>query len=56
MDKENERGPSSGPLRILEDSEKIYVVGFGLWLEVKTREDGLALIAELEDQGFRICF
>lgn len=46
---------SSGPLRLCEESGKLFVVGFGLRLPVKDQEEGLKLIAELEDQGYRIC-
>lgn len=47
---------SSGPLRLSEESGKLFVVGFGLRLPVKDQEEGRELIAELEDQGYRICF
>jgi hypothetical protein len=47
---------SSGPLRVTEEAGKLFVVGFGLRLPVKDQEEGLKLIAELEDQGYRICF
>ncbi len=48
-------GASSGPLRLHEEEGKLFVVGFGLRLPVKNEEEGLDLIAELEDQGYRIC-
>jgi hypothetical protein len=47
---------SSGPLRIFRDSDdKLYVTGFGLWFPIKTEEEGHDLIAELENQGYRMC-
>jgi hypothetical protein len=49
-------GASSGPLRIHRDEEKLVVVGFGLWIPVRTEKEGSDLIAELEDQGYRICY
>jgi hypothetical protein len=52
----NEKGPSSGPLRIYKDDNgNLFVIGFGLWLEVRDEEDGRSLIAELEENGYRIC-
>jgi hypothetical protein len=49
-------GVSSGPLRLYEREGKLYVTGFGLWIEVETRDEGRRLISELEDQGFRVCY
>ena len=49
-------GASSGPLRVITHEGKLFVTGFGLWIEVPDEEEGLRLIAELEDQGFRICY
>jgi hypothetical protein len=46
---------SSGPLRIHEDGEKLFVTGFGLWIPVESEKEGLELIYELEEQGYRIC-
>lgn len=46
---------SSGPLRLHREGQDIFVVGFGLWIPVASEEEGLGIIAELEDQGFRIC-
>jgi hypothetical protein len=47
---------SSGPLRIFRDSDgKLYVTGFGLWFPIETEDEGLDLIAELENQGYRMC-
>lgn len=54
--REDTLGVSSGPLRLTEEAGKLFVVGFGLRLPVKDREEGLKLLAELEDQGYRICF
>ncbi len=54
--REDSPGVSSGPLRLTEEAGKLFVVGFGLRLPVKNQEEGLKLIAELEDQGYRICF
>ncbi len=51
-----EKGPSSGPLRIYKDENgKLFVTGFGLWFEVRDEEDGRSLIADLEENGYRIC-
>ncbi len=47
---------SAGPLRLHRDGDDVVVVGFGLWIPVETEEEGLRIIAELEDQGFRICY
>jgi hypothetical protein len=49
-------GISSGPLKIYRQNDRIFVTGFGLWLEVETEAEGLELIAELEDEGYRICY
>lgn len=49
-------GSSSGPLRLYEHEGKLFVTGFGLWLEVETEEEGRLLIAELEEQGYRLCY
>ncbi len=49
-------GASSGPLRLHEEAGRLLVVGFGLRLPVENEEEGLKLIAELEDQGYRICW
>ena len=49
-------GASSGPLRVIDHEGKLFVTGFGLWIEVPDEEEGLRLIAELEDQGYRICY
>jgi hypothetical protein len=49
-------GASSGPLRIHEFEGKLFVTGFGLWIPVRSEEEGLLLIQDLEDEGFRICF
>jgi hypothetical protein len=46
---------SSGPLRIYDDGEKLFVTGFGLWIPVESEKEGLELIHELEEQGYRIC-
>ncbi len=46
---------SSGPLRIYSDDGKLFVTGFGLWIPVESEEEGLDLIYELEEQGYRIC-
>ena len=51
-----ERKPSAGPLRLHEEDGALFVVGFGLWLPVENREEGLRLIGELEDQGYRLCY
>jgi len=53
---EDERRESAGPLRIHEEDGALFVVGFGLWLPVTSREEGLQLISELEDQGYRLCY
>lgn len=57
-DRENrqQKSVSSGPLRIHEEGGKLFVTGFGLWLPVKSEEEARQLIAELEDQGYRICY
>jgi hypothetical protein len=47
---------SSGPLRIHRDAGKIVVTGFGLWIEVQSEEEARAVIAELEEEGYRICY
>ena len=47
---------SSGPLRLYRDGEALFVTGFGLWIPVETKEQGLEVIAELEDHGYRICY
>ncbi len=47
---------SSGPLRLYQDGGALFVTGFGLWIPVDNKEQGLKLIAELEDQGYRICY
>ena len=47
---------SSGPLRLYQDGEALFVTGFGLWIPVDNKEQGLKVIAELEDQGYRICY
>jgi hypothetical protein len=58
----DERSPSetpelsSGPLKIHRQDDRIFVTGFGLWLEVETEAEGHELIAELEDEGYRICY
>jgi hypothetical protein len=49
-------GATSGPLRIYREDGRLFVTGFGLKLEVKSEEEGRALIAELEEQGYRICY
>jgi hypothetical protein len=46
---------SSGPLRIYDDNGRLFVTGFGLWIQVESEEEGLDLINELEEQGYRIC-
>ncbi len=55
--KKDEESPrvSSGPLRIYNDNGKLFVTGFGLWIPVESEEEGLDLIHELEEQGYRIC-
>jgi hypothetical protein len=53
----NEPKPSSaGPLRIHRDGENIFVTGFGLRLRVESDEEAKKVIAELEDQGYKICY
>ena len=48
---------SSGPLRVYRDeSNKLFVTGFGLWIPVETENEGRLLIEELENQGYRICY
>jgi hypothetical protein len=49
-------GASSGPLRVHRHEGRLFVTGFGLWIPVKTEKEGLDLISELEDQGYRICY
>ncbi len=58
MENEDKREPrkSSGPLRLYQDGNALFVTGFGLWIPVETTEQGLKLIAELEDQGYVICY
>ena len=48
-------GTSSGPLKIHEHEGRLFVTGFGLKIEVKSEEEARLVIAELEEQGFRIC-
>jgi hypothetical protein len=50
------KGVSTGPLKIHQEGDKLYVTGFGLWIPVETEDEGREVIAELEDQGFRICY
>lgn len=50
------RCASSGPLRIHEFEGELFVTGFGLWIPVRSEEEGLLLIRDLEDEGFRICY
>ncbi len=58
----NENGPqnpvgiSSGPFKIHEHEGRLFVTGFGLRIEVKSEEEGRLVIAELEEQGYRICY
>ncbi len=47
---------SSGPVKIHEEDGKFYVTGFGLWIPVDSEEEGRALIKDLEDLGYRICY
>jgi hypothetical protein len=54
-DRETKR-VSTGPLKIHREGDELFVTGFGLWMPVETEKDGRELIAELEDQGFRICY
>jgi hypothetical protein len=49
-------GDSSGPLRIHHDEGGLVVTGFGLWIPVRSEQEGLEVIAELEEQGYRICY
>ncbi len=61
MDPQEKESPdrnrvSTGPLKIHQEGDKLYVTGFGLWIPVETEDEGRELIAELEDQGFRICY
>lgn len=51
-----EKKTSAGPLRLHEEDGVLFVVGFGLRLPVDNREEGLRLISELEDQGYRLCY
>jgi hypothetical protein len=46
---------SSGPLRVYEWEGELFVAGFGLWIPVESEQEGRDLIAELEDQGYRLC-
>jgi len=56
MTDKKEKGPSSGPLRIYrDDNGRLFVTGFGLWIEVRDEEDGQSLIAELEENGYSVC-
>lgn len=57
-DKDNpeQKRVSNGPLRIYEEGGKLFVTGFGLWIPVESPQEARALIAELEDQGYRICY
>ena len=45
------RPVSSGPLRLLEHDGKLFVTGFGLWIEVNSENEGMEMIRELENQG-----
>ncbi|MDQ7785141.1 MAG: hypothetical protein RDU20_19805 [Desulfomonilaceae bacterium] len=49
-------GMSTGPLKIHQHEGRLFVTGFGLKIEVRSEEEGRLVIAELEDQGYRICF
>jgi hypothetical protein len=42
---------TSGPYRIEERSDGLYVVGHGTLCAIDTREEGLALIAKLTPRG-----
>ncbi len=56
-DKEPEaKKASSGPLRTHNEEGQLFVTGFGLWVPVESEEEGRKLIAELEDQGYKICY
>jgi hypothetical protein len=48
-------GVSSGPLRIYNDDGKLFVTGFGLWIPVESEKEGIEIIFELEEQGYRRC-
>ena len=52
---ENRPGYPAVPLRIYNDDGKLFVTGFGLWIPVESEKEGLELIYELEEQGYRIC-
>jgi hypothetical protein len=54
-DKESTR-VSSGPLRIYNEGGNLFVTGFGLWIPIESEKEGLELIHELEEQGYRICY
>jgi len=47
---------TTGPLRIYEEDGKLFVTGFGLWIQVGSEQEGREIIAELEDQGYRVCY
>ena len=61
MDRQEKESPdrkrvSTGPLKIHQEGDKLYVTGFGLWIPVETEKEGREVIEELEDQGFKICY
>jgi hypothetical protein len=49
-------GVSSGPLRLHPYEGGLVVTGFGLWIPVLSEKEGLEVIAELEEQGYRMCY
>jgi hypothetical protein len=53
---QNPVGISAGPLKIHEHEGRLYVTGFGLRIKAKSEEEGRLVIAELEEQGYRICY
>jgi hypothetical protein len=47
---------SSGPLRLYHSEGNLFVTGFGLRIPVASEEEGLRLIEELEESGYKICY
>jgi hypothetical protein len=47
---------SSGPLRLLHEHDRVFVVGFGLRIEARDETEAREIIEELEEAGYRICW
>lgn len=55
-DRPEPRPISSGPLQILKQDGELFVTGLGLWIQVRSENEGKEIIRELEDHGYRICY